>query len=289
MIAVGVAIVAVSGAAYYFMRARPIKDVKLIINPLDDTKKRPQPQTKVALQTMIKKYCEGKKFYGKPNTWDVTLVTDMSCLFEDMEKFNAPIDQWNTSEVTNMNSMFLNASSFNQPITMDMSQVTDMGYMFYGAKSFNQSIKMDTSQVTDMSYMFFGASSFNQTIMMDTSQVTSMESMFMNASSFNQPITMDTSLVINMKDMFKGATAMSDISKEMSSIPMYGISPVSIFRMEKLLEIYFEAKSIITILDPKPENTATHESNAAASVAEEVNDFMTSIYGDAVDEEGLDY
>ena len=110
-----------------------IKDVQMVANPLGDKKKRPQPQTKAALQTMIAKYCDGKKSYGEPNTWDVTLVTDMSNLFYMMEKFNAPIDQWNTSEVTNMFCMFSSASSFNQPITMDISQVTDMTYMFHGA------------------------------------------------------------------------------------------------------------------------------------------------------------
>ena len=187
MIAVGVAIVAVSGAAYYFMRARFIKDVNMIVNPLDDTKKRPQPQTKVALQTMIKKYCEGKKFYGKPNTWDVTLVTDMSCLFEDMEKFNAPIDQWNTSQVINMGSMFSGASSFNQPITMDTSKVTGMSSMFEGASSFNSPITMNTSKVTNMMGMFKDASSFNSPITMDTSKVTNMERMFEGADAMTHP------------------------------------------------------------------------------------------------------
>mgnify|MGYP002824030462 CR=1 FL=1 len=112
-----------------------IEDVLMVANPLGgDKKKQPQPQTKDALRSMIVKYCEGvcegKKSYGEPNTWDVTLVTDMSSLFQDMKNFNAPIDQWNTSQVTKMDRMFNNASSFNQPITMDMSKVIKMDYMF---------------------------------------------------------------------------------------------------------------------------------------------------------------
>ena len=87
----------------------------------------PQPQTKVELKKWLKEYDGGVKNYGEPNTWDVTRVTDMSCLFEDMEKFNAPIDQWNTSEVTNMAGMFYGARSFNQPIPWDTSKVTDTG------------------------------------------------------------------------------------------------------------------------------------------------------------------
>ena len=55
----------------------------------------------------IKEYDGGVKNHGEPNTWDVTLVTDMSKLFSNMKKFNAPIDQWNTSQVTDMNGMFV--------------------------------------------------------------------------------------------------------------------------------------------------------------------------------------
>ena len=133
-------------------------NVKMIDNPLDDDKKKtPQPQTKEALKTMIENYNEGKKSYGESNTWDVTLVTDMSQLFWGMEKFNAPIDQWNTSEVTDMSHMFYGASSFNQPITMDTSKVVNMSSMFMNASSFNQPITMDTSKVTNMFGMFEGA------------------------------------------------------------------------------------------------------------------------------------
>ena len=83
----------------------------------------------------IKEYDGGVKNHGEPNTWDVTLVTDMSKLFINMKTFNAPIDQWNTSQVTDMCSMFDGASSFNQPITMDTSKVTIMDSMFNGCPS----------------------------------------------------------------------------------------------------------------------------------------------------------
>ena len=135
------------------------EDVKMVANPLGDKKKQPQPQTKQALRTMLAEYCEGKISYGEPNTWDVTLVTDMSRLFQGMEKFNAAIDQWNTSEVTDMSAMFAGASSFNQPIKMETSQVTDMCSMFQDASSFNQPIKykIDMSKVSFNDGMFDGA------------------------------------------------------------------------------------------------------------------------------------
>ena len=85
-------------------------NVLMVDNPLDDTKKTPQPQTAEALRSMVEKYCKGsKKSYGEPNTWNVTLVTDMDELFKNMDQFNAPIDQWNTSQVTDMRSMFFRA------------------------------------------------------------------------------------------------------------------------------------------------------------------------------------
>ena len=183
-----------------------IKYVRMVDNPLGDKKKRPQPQTKAALRYMIEQFSAGKKTYGEPNTWDVSLVTDMSRLFYAITTFNAPIDLWVTSQVTNMNGMFERCRLFNQPITMDTSQVTNMGYMFLFASSFNQPITMDTSNVINMVCMFSNASSFNQPITMDTSQVTNMGYMFSNASSFNQPITMDTSKVTDMKHMFRGAS-----------------------------------------------------------------------------------
>ena len=76
---------------------------------------RPQPKTKNELKTWIEEYCEGVKNHGEPNTWDVTLVTDMSWLFGKMKKFNAPIDQWNTSQVTDMNNMFMGADAMTHP------------------------------------------------------------------------------------------------------------------------------------------------------------------------------
>ena len=114
----------------------------------------PQPATKDELQTWIKEYDGGVKNHGEPNSWDVTLVTDMSALFKFMKTFDSPIDQWDTSKVTDMSCMFQKASSFNQPIMMDTSKVTDMSDMFYSASSFNQPITMDTSKVMDMSGMF---------------------------------------------------------------------------------------------------------------------------------------
>lgn len=74
-------------------------------------------------------------------SWDVSRVDDMSCMFEHAEIFNQPLGSWDVSSVENMKCMFNEAKSFNQPLdSWDISKVEDMDSMFYGAKSFSQSL-----------------------------------------------------------------------------------------------------------------------------------------------------
>ena len=64
--------------------------------------------------------------------WDVSLVTDMSSLFESKGSFNADISRWDVSSVIHMNSMFRYANTFNADISRwDVSSVTNMAEMFY--------------------------------------------------------------------------------------------------------------------------------------------------------------
>jgi surface protein len=45
--------------------------------------------------------------YDAPHTgWDVSMITDMSYLFDTLHNFNADISSWDTSKVTNMYRMF---------------------------------------------------------------------------------------------------------------------------------------------------------------------------------------
>jgi len=85
--------------------------------------------------------------YGDISEWNVSLITDMSYLFENETRFNEPLNAWDVSNVTNMNSMFYNATSFNKPLNnWNISKATSMYDMFHGATSFNQSRPvMDTT------------------------------------------------------------------------------------------------------------------------------------------------
>ena len=113
--------------------------------------------------------CVGSTCDGMAD-WDVSLVTDMSGMFHDLNlggtgeftNFNTDIGGWDVSSVTNMGDMFAGAAAFNQDISgWDVSSVTIMGDMFYGAAAFNHSLECwDDSAVTGSSSMFYSATAF---------------------------------------------------------------------------------------------------------------------------------
>ena len=150
-------------------------------------------------------------FDGDLSSWDVSSVTDMSSMFAGANTFNQPLNTWDVSSVTEMNGMFSFATSFNQPLNdWDVSSVTYMVGMFFDADSFNQLLNdWDVSSVSTMHNMFFDADSFNQPLNdWDVSSVRIMKSMFQSADSFNQLLnTWDVSKVTNMGGMFFTAHA----------------------------------------------------------------------------------
>ena len=121
-----------------------------------------QPETKEELQTAVDLWVSDNtsalSSYGEINTWDVSLITDMSNLFENKTTFTSNISSWNTSNVTDMRFMFHRASTYDKNMdSWDLSSVTSMAGMFREASSFNQNISnWDVSNVTDMSYVFSG-------------------------------------------------------------------------------------------------------------------------------------
>ena len=171
--------------------------------------------------------------YGDISTWDTSLVTDMTWLFEGKYNFNGDISGWDVSNVNNMSHMFRHADNFNGDISgWDVSSVTDMNGMFYEADNFNSDISgwdvsgvtnmnsifgcwrcnfnvdissWDVSNVTDMGGMFWGISNFSADISdWDVSSVTTMNGMFEDADNFNSDISgWDVSSVTNMYGMFQ--------------------------------------------------------------------------------------
>ena len=124
----------------------------------------------------------GSDYYGNPNTWNVTAITDMSSLFKDINNIGSytvhpEINGWDTSSVTEMYDMFHTVTNFNQPIgNWDTSSVTNMFYMFFKCHAFNQNIS--TKVVNE--------GTPNEYIAWNTSNVTDMNNM-LNMSDYSNP------------------------------------------------------------------------------------------------------
>lgn len=173
-------------------------------------------QSKDSLEDAIRIYCQNHSLdmeriartYGYPiGKWDVSQITDFSCVFDDQYNFNENINGWDTSNATSMREMFCSASVFNQDISSwNTSKVQDMSSMFHYASSFNQDISSwDTSNVKNMDEMFRDALTFNHDISTwNTAKVKTMMCMICGASAFEQAYVhgWDTSSVEDGQGMF---------------------------------------------------------------------------------------
>ena len=164
-----------------------------------------QPLTKRELQDAIKNMNSIEYPIGE---WDVSLITDMSELFNGIHLFNSDISNWDVSNVTNMKKMFYNCKYFNQPLNnWNVSNVTNMDTMFAVCLRFNQPLNnWNVSNVKSMETMFFNCHIFNQPLNnWNVSQVTNMKKMFYNCRNFNQSLNnWNVSNVTNMERMFFG-------------------------------------------------------------------------------------
>src|SRR5690606_14788913 len=68
------------------------------------------------------------------NDWDVSTVTNLSNLFENLTDFNQSLDNWDVSNVIRMSFMFDGATKFNQPLdSWDVRKLQSISYMFRDA------------------------------------------------------------------------------------------------------------------------------------------------------------
>jgi surface protein len=180
-----------------------------------------QPESNQELQAAVDLWISNidsaLSVYGQINSWDVSLIWDMSYLFKDATNFNDDISIWDVSNVNLMYYMFYNTTSFNQDLSSwNVSNVERMHGMFQGASTFDGDISIwDVSNVTSIYYMFSDAANFNQDISnWDISNTSSLMQMFSGATSFNQDISnWNTENVTSMSQMFQTATSFDqDIS-----------------------------------------------------------------------------
>lgn len=101
---------------------------------------------------------EIKKLGDKANLnhIDVSEVTDMTGLFEELVTFNGDISEWDVSNVEIMSDMFYNCRSFNGDITKwNTGNVVYMNGMFYGCTKFNRDIsKWDVGRAKESKTVF---------------------------------------------------------------------------------------------------------------------------------------
>ncbi len=143
-----------------------------------------KPADKTALQSAIDKWYdlandsndtnavttannhEGPEYFGNPNTWDVSLITDLNFLFYGKTQDNHPdISTWNVFNVTSMKGTFSNSTFNGQLNKWNVENVTDFSYCFANNVVFNQPLfRWNTQDAATLEYMFYNAWSFNQSI-----------------------------------------------------------------------------------------------------------------------------
>ena len=114
-----------------------------------------RPTSKSELQDIIKSRTKKEGNNCNLNDIDVSLIEDMSYLFEQ-SKFKGNISEWNVSKVKIMMGMFYE-SDFNSDISnWNVSKVKNMSGMFYKSR-FNQDISdWNIGNSVNLNKMFFG-------------------------------------------------------------------------------------------------------------------------------------
>ena len=113
------------------------------------------PKTREELKEIIKQRIKVEGNEVNLNNIDVSQITNMSYLFENLD-FNGDISDWDVSKVKDMHYMFFGCKSFNQDISnWNVSKVKYMHSMFFGCEKFNQDIsKWNVSNVKDFDSIF---------------------------------------------------------------------------------------------------------------------------------------
>lgn len=158
-------------------------------------------------------------FWGATNleikatdTPDLSMVTDLSYMFQECWQLKSDFSNWNVSGITNMEGMFqgtsrASSSDWQDIENWEVGNVTNMKNTFTGNTTFNADLgNWNVSQVTTMERMFLGASAFRGVGIdnWDVSNVTNMRTMFNGAVPFSATFSnWDVGNVTNMEGMFQ--------------------------------------------------------------------------------------
>ena len=129
------------------------------------------PKDKWELREILKKELGEKGHDADLNDIDVSKITDMSDLFGEFkhlasryEPYNIDISKWNVSNVTNMEKMFQELPNFNCDLSnWDVSNVKDFHSTFLNCKSFKGEglDKWNVENAKTMQSMFCGCKELN--------------------------------------------------------------------------------------------------------------------------------
>lgn len=156
-------------------------------------------------QSMKRAFSKSRVAIAAKDIPDLSNVTNMLEMFDNVKTITSDISKWDVSNVTNMSFMFNGATSFNQDISSwDVSNVTNMSTMFAETTSFNRDIsKWNVSKVTNMSFMFAGSRYNRNLSTWNVSNVKNMANMFYRNKKFQQPLnSWNVSGVTQMSGMF---------------------------------------------------------------------------------------
>ena len=84
---------------------------------------------------MHEMFNEALKFNQPLNSWNVSNVKTMECMFRGTESFNQPLDKWDTKKLKTMFGMFDFAkgyNSFDSLSNWDLSKVSEMSNLCFG-------------------------------------------------------------------------------------------------------------------------------------------------------------
>jgi len=126
--------------------------------------------------------------YGPLELWDVSHITEMKSLFQNMDDLNIDLKLWDVSNVTTMEGLFYGCENFNRDLPWDVSSVESMKDMFTHCTHFNGDISgWDTSNVRDISGMFWDARSFSGDLKKwDVRNVVNFDRMFLRSYSMRR-------------------------------------------------------------------------------------------------------
>lgn len=183
-----------------------------------------RPKTKDELRSIIEQELKHQGINADLNHIDVSEITDMSWLFNELGPGSIKIDKWDVFNVTNMSWMFSFCKKFNADLSSwDVSKVNNMQSMFLGCEEFNCDLsEWNVSKVTTMNGMFTFCSSFTGQSTpsvglscWNTSNVTDMTGMFDYCES-----------LIELPKWFNGRYVLIGMMKNKKHITIPSVIPI---------------------------------------------------------------